>query len=79
MAKNMASGLLLALAPSSKKSKKMMDQDDGAEDDDGDGKVAAAEDAIAALEAGDASALSEALTAHYELCAASKKKPMMDY
>ena len=48
------------------------DGEDMAEDDDGgmaSAKMTAAEDAMAAFKSGDATALSDALTRHYDACA----------
>lgn len=77
-------GILAILAPKGDKKKPAgppdMDAPEGDEDlDMGEGKIAAAEDILDALASKDAPALSEALSAHYDLCAGRKKsKPESD-
>jgi len=69
-----AAGLLL-IGPA--KPKKEDDDDSG--DVEGGGKLAASKALIKALDDGDAKAVNEALTLHYDLCAMSAEDDEDDY
>lgn len=67
-----AKSMLMALALGKPKAGAAADDDDDepAADMGGGAKMTAAKDALAAFKSGDASALSQALTDHYDACAA---------
>lgn len=65
----MAKGAALLMALGKPKGGSEMDPPEGESDGMGGAKMTAAEDALAAFKSGDASALSDALTRHYDACA----------
>lgn len=70
-----AKSMLMALAlgkPKAGAEEHPDDEGEGDEDMGGGAKLAAAKDAIAAFKSGDAAALSQALTDHYDACAAAE-------
>jgi DNA-binding GntR family transcriptional regulator len=69
-----AAGLLL-IGPAKPKKEK----DDDGEAEEGGGKVAASKALIKALKDGDAEAVNEALSLHYDLCAMSAEDDEDDY